>query len=136
MKALIAIVIIVAAAMGGWEIYSHWQDIKEKERQKHQQSEVVQTQSVGSQLPGMVSQLEPILEVAQRQGATGLRKFLGQYGKTIADPRLASIELDYVVLVANENPAEARKTFARVKQRISRESPVYARVKQLEKAYQ
>jgi hypothetical protein len=44
--------------------------------------------------------------------------------------------LDYVVLVANDNPAEARKTFIRVKQRVPRESPVYPRVKQLEKAYQ
>ena len=135
MKALIAIAIIVAAAMGGWEIYSYWLDVKEKEKQKHK-AEVVEQQAVATQLPGMVTQLEPILETAQRQGATGLRKFLTQYGKTIADPRLASIELDYVVLVANENPAEARKTFARIKQRIPRESPIYARVKQLEKAYQ
>jgi hypothetical protein len=136
MKALIAISIIVAAAMGGWEIYSYWLDVKEKERQKHQQTEVVQQQVTGTQLPGMVSQLEPLLETAQRQGAAGLRQFLIKYGKTIADPRLASIELDYVVLVAIDNPAEARKTYARVKQRLNRESPVYPRVKQLEKTYQ
>jgi hypothetical protein len=136
MKALIAITIIVAAGMGGWKIYSHWLDIQEAEKKKRQQTEVAQPQATGTQLPGMVSQLEPILEVAQRQGASGLRRFLGQYGKTINDPRLASIELDYVVLVANDNPAEARKTFARVKQRVPRESPVYPRVKQLEKAYQ
>ena len=135
MKILIAIAIIVAAAMGGWEIYSYWLDVKEKERVKHK-TEVVQQEVAATQLPGMVPQLEPILETAKRQGAVGLRRFLNQYGKTIADPRLASIELDYVVLVANDNPAEARKTFARVKQRIARESPVHARVKQLEKAYQ
>ena len=135
MKALIAIVIIVAAIMGGWQVYSSWLDVKEKEKEKHQ-TEAVQAVVSGSQLPGMVSQLEPILEAAQRQGAAGLRQFLSKYGKTIADPRLASIELDYVVLVAIDNPAEARRTFARVKQRTPRESPVYARVKQLEKTYQ
>ncbi|MEO5802709.1 MAG: hypothetical protein ABIR24_04200 [Verrucomicrobiota bacterium] len=135
MKALIAIAIIVAAAMGGWEIYSYWLDVKEKERQKYK-TEVVQQQAATAKLSGMVPQLEPILETAQRQGATGLRNFLVRYGKTINDPRLASIELDYVVLVAMDNPAEARKTFARVKQRIPRESPVHARIKQLEKTYQ
>ena len=135
MKPLIAIAIIVAACMGGWEIYSYWLDVKEKEKEKYK-TEVVHPQVVATQLPGMAAQLEPILEAAQRQGAVGLRNFLGQYGKTIADPRLASIELDYVVLVANDNPAEARKTFARIKQRIARESPVYPRIKQLEKTYQ
>jgi hypothetical protein len=136
MKALIAIVIIVAAAMGGWQIYSSWLDVKEKEKAKHQ-TEAAQAAPVsGDQLPGMVPQLEPALAAAQQQGATGLRQFLTKYGRTISDPRLASIELDYVVLVANDNPAEARKTFARVKQRTPRESPVYARVKQLEKTYQ
>lgn len=135
MKALIAIVIIVAAVMGGWQIYSYWTDVKEKENAKHR-TEVVQAAVDGADLPGMVPQLEPFLQAAQQKGATGLRQFLGQYGRTISDPRLASIELDYVVLVANDNPAEARKTFARVKQRISLDSPVYARVKQLEKTYQ
>lgn len=135
MKALIAIVIIVAAAMGGWQIYSTWVDVKEKQDSKHK-TETVAAPVSGADLPGMVPQLEPILDAARQRGAEGLHQFLVKYGRTIADPRLASIELDYVVLVANENPAEARKTFARVKQRTPRESPVYARVKQLEKTYQ
>jgi len=135
MKVLIAIVIIVAAAMGGWQVYTYWTDVKEKENAKHK-TEAAQIIVAGTDLPGMVPELEPILQASQQQGAAGLRRFLTKYGKTISDPRLASIELDYVVLVANSNPAEARKTFARVQQRISHESPVYPRVKQLEKAYQ
>lgn len=135
MKALIAIVVIVAAAMGGWQIYSSWVDVQQKEKETHK-IEAAQAPVSGDQLPGMVPQLEPLLATAQQQGAAGLRQFLTTYGKTISDPRRASIELDYVVLVANDNPAEARKTFARVKQRTPRESPVYARVKQLEKTYQ
>lgn len=134
MKALITIVIIVGAIMGGWQIYSTWLDVKEKEKEKPA-SEAVAPLS-GSQLSGMVSQLEPILETAQRQGASGLRQFLTTYGKTISDPRLASIELDYVVLVTKDDPAEAKKVFARVKKRTPRESPVYARIKQLEKVYE
>lgn len=132
MKALIAIVLIVGAAMGGWKIYSTWLEVNEKEKKAKAEQAVV----AGADLPGMVPQLEPFLTAAQQQGASGLRQFLTQYGKTIADPRLASIELDYVVLVAKNDPAEARKTFARVKKRITRESPIYARVKLLEKTYE
>jgi hypothetical protein len=135
MKALIAIVIIVAAAVGGWQIYSTWVDVNQKENEKHP-AQTVQTPVSGADLPGMVPQLEPILQAAQQQGAPGLRRFLTKYGRTIADPRLAWIELDYVVLVANDNPAEAKQTFARVKQRVTQTSPVYSRVKQLEKTYQ
>jgi hypothetical protein len=135
MKALIAITIIIAAVMGGWEIYSHWLDVQDQERQKNK-AEAAQQHVSPTQLSGMVPELEPILEVSQREGASGLRKFLTQYGKTIADPRLGSIELDYVVLVANDNPGEAKKVFVRVKQRIPRESPLYPRVKLLEKTYQ
>ncbi len=134
MKALIAIVIIIAAAMGGWKVYTFWLDAQEKEKEK-KQAQVAQ-QLAGSQLPGMVPELEPYLATAQQQGASGLRKFLDQYGKTIADPRLASIELDYIVLVANDNPGEAKKVFAKVSKRVTRDSPLYSRVKQLEKAYQ
>ena len=47
----------------------------------------------------------------------------------------ASIELDYVVLLAQSNPEAARKAFAKVKSRITSGSPLYTRVKDLEKTY-
>ncbi|MEP6662274.1 MAG: hypothetical protein ABJC04_01300 [Verrucomicrobiota bacterium] len=133
MKALIAIVIIVGLSMGGYQIYSYWHEVKEEK--KTHVAEAAPALS-GRQLSGMAETLEAPLEAAQRQGASGLRKFLAQYGKTIDDPRRASIELDYVVLVANDDLAEARKVFARVQQRVTPSSPVYARVQQLEKTYQ
>ncbi len=135
MKALIAILIIVGAAFGGWQIYSYWVDVKGKGKTKETSVEA-QPQVNGSQLPGLLPTLEGPLATAQGQGASGLRQFLTRYGKTISDPRLASIELDYVVLVARENPGEAKKVFARVKQRTTASSPVYPRVKQLEKTYE
>lgn len=134
MKALIAIVIIVAAVFGGWQIYSYWVDVRGKEKAKEAPAQVEQV--TGENLPGLVPALEPQLQAAQQQGAAGLRSFLTRYGKTMSDPRLASVELDYVVLVARENPAEAKKVFARVKQRTPASSPVYSRVKQLEKTYE
>jgi hypothetical protein len=135
MKALIAIAIIVAAAFGGWQIYSYWVEVRGKEKAKEQAVEVQQAPS-GDQLPGMTPTLEPQLQVAQRQGAAGLRQFLTRFGKTISDPRLASIQLDYVVLVAREDPAEAKRVFAQVKKRTTQGSPLYTRVKQLEKTYE
>ncbi len=135
MKALIAIVIIVGAAFGGWQIYSYWVEVHGKDKAKEQAAEVQPAPS-GNQLAGLVPTLEPQLQAALQQGATGLRNFLTRYGKTINDPRLGSIELDYVVLVARENPVEAKKVFTRVKQRTQPSSPNYTRVKQLEKTYE
>ena len=54
----------------------------------------------------------------------------------MADPRLAWIELDYVVEVAPSDPAAARKVFAQVKARLTPTSPVYSRMQQLEKPYE
>ncbi|MEO7298848.1 MAG: hypothetical protein ABI042_09760 [Verrucomicrobiota bacterium] len=133
MKALIAILIIVGAAYGGWQIYSYWTQVDAKDKAK---TEEAPPPISGNQLPGMSPKLDSALEAAMRKGATGLKQFLLQYGQTIRDPRLASIELDYVVLVARGNPAEAKKVFARVKQRTTATSPVYERVKQLEKTYE
>ena len=134
MKALIAIVLIVGAAFGGWQIYSYWIDVRGKDKAKEQAE--APPQLSGSQLPGMAASLEGVLEASQRQGAPGLRRFLTQYGNTISDPRLASIELDYVVLVAQKDPAEAKRVFAKVKQRTANGSAVSERVKQLEKTYE
>lgn len=135
MKALIAILIIAGAAFGGWKIYSYWVDVRGKEKAKAQAIET-QPAITGAELPGLPSGLEGQLQAAQQRGASGLRQFLVRYGKTMSDPRLAWIELDFVVLVARENPAEAKKVFARVKQRTLPASPVYSRVKQLEKTYE
>lgn len=134
MKVLIAILLIVGAAFGGWQIYSYWVEVRGKDNAKEHAVEAPQLS--GSQLPGLASTLEGSLEAARAKGAPGLRQFLIQYGRTISDPRLASIELDYVVLVAQKDPAEAKKFFARVKERTPATSPVYARMKQLEKTYE
>ena len=82
------------------------------------------------------SGLENTLAKAQQSGAAGLREWLNQYRRYVADPRLAWIELDYCVLVARENPTEARRIFAEVKARVAPTSPVYPRIKQLEKTYE
>lgn len=133
MKVLIAILIICALSFVGIKLYEQWEITKENEKAEFNKST---PQILDYQLPGMESSLEGALEVAKKKGASGLRDFLTRYGKTIKDPRLAAIELDYVVLVARDNIVEARKAFARVKQRTSPSSPIYPRIKQLEKTYE
>jgi hypothetical protein len=80
--------------------------------------------------------LETSLSAAQKQGAAGLRDWLNSYRIYVKDPRLAAIELDYVLLISHQDPAEAKRIFQEVKARTSPTSPVYDRVKKLEKTFQ
>jgi hypothetical protein len=93
-------------------------------------------QTSGGQLPGLPEKLEPVLESAQQRGASGLHDFLAENAKSMRDPRLAWIQLDYAVLAAPGDLAEARRVFAAVRARLKPDSPVYARMKQLEKTYE
>lgn len=131
LKFLITAVIVAALAFGGWQLYLQWKVAKDTQP-KVEQAAPVDTAS----LPGMPAAMEPAYKIAKDQGAPGLKNFLTRYGKAIKDPRLAAIELDYVVLVSKDDIAEARTTFARVKERVPPSSPVYNRMKQLEKTYE
>lgn len=88
-----------------------------------------------SSLPGLPQSLESSFMNAKRGGAKTLKFWIMQNRKRIGDPRLADIELDYVVLVAREDIVEAKRMFARVKQRIDATSPVYSRLKALEPTF-
>jgi hypothetical protein len=92
--------------------------------------------AIGDQLPGVPYQLEASLQNARKQGTTGLRNWLKAHSQSVEDPRKAWIELDFCVAVAREDPAEARRVFAKVKERIGPASPVWPRMKELEKTYE
>jgi hypothetical protein len=130
MKFIVGAIIVIGLTVGGWRLFDYWQGFKEKE------PVAAAPEMTPSQLKGMVPQLEAILVEAQKRGASGLRDFLITYGHTIKDPRLAWIELDYVVLVARTDLGEARRVFAKVKQRTLKGSPIRDRVRQLEKAFE
>ena len=129
MKFIITVIIVVGLAVGGWQFYNYWNGFKAKDGQPTAAVDVPV-----EQLPGLPPALEPRLQAAQ-QSAKNFHEFLTTYGKSIADPRLSSIELDYVVLVAHTDIAEARRMFSKVKQHIEATSPVYPRYKLLEKTY-
>jgi len=61
---------------------------------------------------------------------------LKSVGARVDDPRKAWIELDYVVGIAKDDPQKRKRIFADVKGRTPTTSPVYARIKTLEKTYE
>src|SRR5204863_9723017 len=123
---------IVAVIFLGWKLLDYWDEVG-KEREAKQQSANAQIDP--KTLPGVPYALEKPLEDAYKKGASGLKEWLDKSkgSPQIKDPRLAWIQLDYVVLISHDNAAEAKRVFAGVKQRITPQSPVYPRIKSLEK---
>ena len=134
MTKVIAAFIIIVVLYIGWEIFLYWDKVSHEEETKQKQNAAAMV--IGEQLPGMSYKLEDSLRAAQKQGATGLKNWLKTYSQSVEDPRKAWIELDYCVAVAREDPSEARRVFAQVKERTAPSSPVWPRMKQLEKAYE
>jgi len=133
-KIFIAILIIVAVVFAGYKLFEYWETVsKRREAQKQAESSQLDPRS----LPGVPSQAEPALQEAYNKGTQGLKEWLDSAKRSplVKDPRLAWIELDYMVRVARENPVEAKRIFAEVKKRVPPDSPVYRRIKELEKTY-
>ncbi len=138
MRQLLALLLILGAIWGGKRLYHYWETVKaNKETEDRGGAPPPSTVPAASAvLPGLPANLEASLQVAQKQGGAGLKNWLNLYRPYVSDPRLAAIELDYIVLISSTNPQEARRLFTVVKQRTPTNSPVYPRVKRLEKTYQ
>ena len=131
---LIAALIIVAVLYGGWNLFLYWDKVKnEKESIRKEEAAAVVTEN---SLPGLPYGLEQSLQAAKRQGAASLKTWLKTYGTSVQDPRKAWIELDYCVMIARDDPAEARRVFATVRERTGPASPVWPRIKQLAPTYE
>ncbi|MCK6501434.1 MAG: hypothetical protein L6Q38_18305 [Nitrospira sp.] len=90
----------------------------------------------GQDLPGMPAYLEDSLSKAHQEGVDALGKWLKTWQKKIQDPRLAWIELDYIVLLNLKDHKAARERFLAVQARVPDTSPVYGRVQKLAPAYE
>jgi len=134
MTKLIAALLIIAALFGVWELFLYWEKVKNDE--EINQKKEAATMVLGDQLPGMSPMLDASLEAARKQGAAGLKNWLKTHNQSVEDPRKAWIELDYCVAVTREDTAEAKRVFAAVKARTPPSSPVWPRIKQLEKSYE
>lgn len=131
---LISLLIVALVLFAGWSLFQHWetaQNDKEVARKEAAASVVVP-----EQLPGLPPQWESSLQTAEKQGASALRSWLRTYSGGVQDPRKAWIELDYCVMVAREDPAEAKRVFAEVKRRTPPSSPIWLRLHELEKSYE
>ena len=134
MTRLIGILIIAAVFYGGYRLFMYWDKINNEEEIAKHEAAAVEVQP--ENLPGLPPQLDAGFRAAQRQGPDVLRNWLKTYGKMLQDPRKAWIELDYCALIAREDPAEARRVFATVKERTPPSSPVWPRIHRLEKTYE
>ncbi len=112
MTKLIAALIIIVALFGGWQLFLYWDKVNHEE-------DVARKQAggpiVGEQLPGLPDKYEASLKAAQNKGAAALKNWLKTFGGAVQDPRKAWIQLDYCVLIARDDPAEAKRIFAEVK---------------------
>ena len=134
MTKLIAALIIIGVLFCGWQTFLYWEKVKnEQEVQEKQARSSVVTED---QLSGLPQSLEASLRTAESQGAAGLGNWLKTYGRAVQDPRKAWIQLDYCLLISKDDPAEARRLFAEVKNRTPESSPIWRRIKKLENAYE
>ncbi len=134
MTKFIGIFIIVLILFGVYHLVMYYDKVQNEKESEQKQAA---TRPDGSSLPGMPTpQLETSLQAAEQQGAAGLGRWLKAYGANVQDPRKAWIELDYCVLIARDNPAEAKRIFAEVKQRTPPSSPLWPRLKELSKTYE
>ena len=135
MTKFIGILIIALFLFGVYHLVMYYDKIQNEK--ESEQKQAAANRLVGSSLPGMPTrQLEESLRAAEQQGAAGLGRWLKAYGADVQDPRKAWIELDYCVLLARDNPAEAKRIFAEVKQRTPPSSRIWPRIKELSKTYE
>jgi hypothetical protein len=130
MKALITIVLLAGIYLFGKAIFDQY---KAKEAKEEAAAKAANGPPDG--LEGMPANFQASLDAAQAQGAPALKNWLERYASFIHDPKLAAIQLDYVVLVSRSDPSEAKRVFQAFKARVPKDSPVYDRVKRLESTY-
>jgi hypothetical protein len=135
MKAVISILIVLVVGLGIWKVWDYWDRVS-TEREAAERA--AKREITPGELGGMPYQMERTLEEATKQGPAALKAWIDRYkaAGVVKDPRLAWIELDYVVMISRENPLEAKRIFNDVKKRTPPESPIYKRIKSLEKTYE
>lgn len=131
-KAIWVLIILVVGYIG-YLLFQQW----DKARLEHagQKPEQAAALATGDSLAGMPYQLDAGYRAAKASGAANFRTWFNTNEKLLADPRKAWIELELCVAMTRDNPAEAKKIYAAVKGRVPPSSPVYGKVKELEKTF-
>ncbi len=136
MRHVLTALLILVAIIAGREFYLYCDSFVSNKLPPGPSSQASQATDPSSVLPGMPPTLESSLAAAKNQGNKTFKRWIEYYGPNLSDPRKASIQLDYVIAIGGEDMAEARRVFAEVKARTPTNSPVYPRIKKLEKAYE
>jgi hypothetical protein len=138
-KSIITLAFIGLLAYGGWEAWQMWQKYDSSNDQTRQEEAAVKCIDP-TQLAGMPQAWEDSYQkandAAKAGDLTALRAWLKMYGQHVNDPRRAWIELDYMVMISKEDPQEAKLIYESVRDRTPQNSPVYPRIKLLEKTYE
>ena len=132
MKGLTVVLIVLAVIFGGWKLWDYWDNVN---MQKEASEKVVEVSE--GQMGQMSQELERSLTEARNKGPSALKAWLNRFEKSpkIPEDRLAWIKLDYVLMISQSDPLEAKKVFAEVKEKTPSTSKVYPRIQKLEKTY-
>ena len=133
MTKIISAFIVIVVIFCGYQLFVYWEKVRDEEQlQKEAAKRALNPES----LAGLPYQLYESYNRAKDKDTASLRAWLKTYGAQLQDPRKAWIELDLCVALTREDPAEARRIFKSVKERLQPDSPVWPRVRQLEKSYE
>lgn len=132
MKLLITLVLVFAVYWVGKTIYGEY---KSKEKQEAEAAAREKAGVGNDGLAGMSPQWEPSLQAATAQGPAALKAWLNRYRPYLRDPKLADIELDYAMMLARQDPRQAKQIYQAVRRRTPQSSPVYPKVKRLEATF-
>ena len=135
MSKLLSILMIAGVIYAGIKFNDYWKKVKADQTSANGSGAATAAGPPAHELPGLPPSFEASLAAAQKQGPLAMKKWLTAYRSYIRDPRLAAIELDYVVLVGSSDLRDAKKIFASVQARVKPDSPLYKRVQALEKTY-
>jgi hypothetical protein len=137
MKVLVNVLIALAVAFVAFKIFLHWDKAKEKRVQEERAARGADIDP--EQLPGLPSRFHAkLLEVQQHSDPAVFKRFIDAC-KTypdVKDPRLAWMELDYVVRLSAINPVEAKQIYWAVKKRTPPDSPIWPRLRMMAKHYE
>jgi len=131
---LIGAFFVILALVAGWKMAAYYKQVAEETRSQKKIEEGADIKP--EQLDGLPYQFQQSLTAAEQNGATGLGDWLKTFGAQVKDPRKAWIELDYCLSLMRVDPQAAKKVFQSVKERTSTNSPVYPRVRQLERTFE
>ncbi len=134
MTKVIWILIILVIGYGGYLLFQQWDKARlEHDGQKKAEAAALVT---GESLSGMRQELEAGLRNAKDKGPVAFRAWFSANEKLLADPRKAWIELELCVAMSRENPSESKKIFAALKKRVPPSSPVWPKMKEMEKTFE